>query len=76
MGFTTCVIAVEGRFVGWLEVVLTTLWRPCAFAEPEKPTAAKKAHTMRQTILLVKFKLNSLLFVGQELREILNTQFF
>jgi len=59
-GFTTCVGAVAGgRFVGWLEVGLATLSRPCADADPEKTTAANKAHTERQTILLEKFKLKT-----------------
>jgi hypothetical protein len=51
--------AVGGIFVGWLDVVLTTLSRVCAEAEPEKQTAENTAHTTRPTILLEKFKLKT-----------------
>ena len=46
-----------GRFVGWLEVVFTTLSRLCAIAEPVKHTAANKMHTETKSTFSNNFKI-------------------
>jgi len=54
--------AADGMFVGWLEVVLTTLSRPWADADCVKQTAANKTHTKRATIFLKSIKCKTPIF--------------
>ena len=54
---TTVGCAAEGRFVGWLDVVLTTLSRACAEVNPGKHTVATKALADRKSIFLKTVKL-------------------
>lgn len=57
VGFTVSVTTtLGGRFVGWLDVGLTTLSRLWADAEPDNNPTENNAHTARQTILFEKFK--------------------
>lgn len=49
-------VRAGGWFIGWLETVLTTLWRSCPAAVAAKKVRNKKQHSERYSIFFKLFK--------------------